>query len=225
MLEVVRFTLPERRVTHKFYNISMEVYVNTLKKKFIEKYKQLLGFLPQQELQDFVVVRIRRKLSMDDEVKTMNFDLFSIKKPDDVLIAVGINPKDSNVKRVVVEQLSRAVVEGNLIFNYKKMSFVRGQYKLKLNSIVELSATFTVLHIKNKNDLKKEKLFYLIKKIFEKREGRLININELLDRLAGKRIVKIELTYKQKFNDYKETGKKSTIITKRIQELIIEQEN
>lgn len=222
MLEVIRFTMPERHVSHKFSNTTLGKYLNLLRGVFVNNYKQMVGFLPQQQLSDYSLVKVKRRLSLDYEVMSVDIDLFSIKKPDDVLVAVGVDPKDSSVKRVIVEQLSTTSVEDNLIYNYKRMTFQWGLFKLKLVNNFELSGTFTKLVIKNKEDLKKEQLFYLAKKIFEKKERRVIPFDELMERLFGKSVVKVEMVYKQKNDEFTDSGKKSERFTKKVQELIIE---
>lgn len=222
MLEIIRWYSDKKQVVHKNYNLSLERYLNLLKQKFEEKYKQMLGLLPQQELQEYTVVRIRRKLALNDEVKTVSIDLFGIKKPDDVLVAVGIDPKDSSVKTVVAEQLSIARIDKNIVFNYKRMEFGWGVFKLRLVSSSEVSATFTILNIKGRDELKKEKLFYMAKKLYEVKEGRNIMYDELVEKLVGKRVVKVEMMFKQRFESYSDTGRQVNRVTKRVYELLIE---
>jgi len=222
MIEVVKFTTPDKKFEHKYFNTTIPNFDKILKQRFIDNFKRMIGLLPQDQLRNYTVVKVRRKLSMMDDVKYVNLDLFSIKKADDILRGVSIDPTDPNVKRVIIEQLAVTEVEKNLILNYKKMIFKWGVKKIVVTENIEVTGTYTKYPIKDVNDLKRESLFYLMKKMIEKKEGRQLMIDEVVSRLSNKIIYKFDIQYKQKHEEFVNNNKKSKRTSFRIQYLVFE---
>lgn len=222
MIEVIKFITPDKKVEHKFFNTSIPKFDKILRDRFIDNFKRMIGLLPQDQLMNHTTVRIRRKLSIMDEVQEVNLDLFSIRKIDDVLKGVNIDPKDSNIKRVIIEQLSISEVEKNLILNYKKMVFKWGIKKIVLTENTEVTGTFTKYPVKDTDDLRREQLFYLMKRIIEKKEKRQLMIDEVVQRFTGKIIYKFDIQYKQKVEEFINNNKKSRRTSYRIQYLVFE---